>query len=225
MERNMGRRIANAARAGLQHQASGSGGRPRSSAADRAILKAALKLFVKRGFDSTSFEEIAETAGVAKTTVYRRWSSKEDLIAQAIASERGNPERKIVAREARLGSLKDSMIDAVAEVLTTAEYKDITARLIGSVPDHPELMSVYWRLYLEPRRRLVGDILARARDAGLIRRDVDIELLLDLLGGAVLHELLVRPGKRTSAELRAYLHKAMRELGIDGGRPLAGTAR
>ena len=76
-------------------------GRPRSESADRAILRAALEVFVDRGIDAASIEEIAERAGVARTTLYRRWSSKEEIIARAIAETRGNPERV----RYRIGSL------------------------------------------------------------------------------------------------------------------------
>ena len=59
-------------------------GRPRDPAVDTAILRAAFDLFIERGIDGASIEQIARRADVGKLTVYRRWSSKEDLVAQAI---------------------------------------------------------------------------------------------------------------------------------------------
>ncbi|MFC7110976.1 helix-turn-helix domain-containing protein [Nonomuraea rubra] len=59
-------------------------GRPRDPETDAAILRAALELFIERGVEGTSMEQIAKRAGVGKLTVYRRWSTKEDLIAQAV---------------------------------------------------------------------------------------------------------------------------------------------
>ena len=61
-------------------------GRPRDPDIDTAILRAAFELFVERGIDGASIEQIAKRAGVGKLTVYRRWSSKEELLAQAIES-------------------------------------------------------------------------------------------------------------------------------------------
>jgi AcrR family transcriptional regulator len=58
-------------------------GRPRDPDTDRAILHAAFDLFVERGVDGASMEQIARPAGVGKLTVYRRWS-KEERLAQAI---------------------------------------------------------------------------------------------------------------------------------------------
>src|SRR6516164_3392222 len=59
-------------------------GRPRSPTVDQAIVQAALELFIEHGVAGASIEKIARRAGVAKTSIYRRWSSREALLAQAI---------------------------------------------------------------------------------------------------------------------------------------------
>ncbi|HXY35695.1 MAG TPA: helix-turn-helix domain-containing protein [Planctomycetaceae bacterium] len=119
-------------------------GRPRSGAADRAILAAALDVFVEQGIDGTSIEQVAEVAGVARTTVYRRWTSKEALIAQAIAEARGLPEQEAIATRLPLDKLGERLADALVETVTAPKFRKIVARLIGSLPSCPELMAVYW---------------------------------------------------------------------------------
>ena len=57
-------------------------GRPRDPATDDAILRAGLALFIERGIEGASIEQIAKRAGVGKLTIYRRWPVKEDLIAR-----------------------------------------------------------------------------------------------------------------------------------------------
>src|SRR5450631_4165660 len=59
-------------------------GRPRSDQSHQAILEATLALFADVGLQGLSIEAIAERAGVGKTTIYRRWSSKEDIIKDAL---------------------------------------------------------------------------------------------------------------------------------------------
>jgi AcrR family transcriptional regulator len=203
-------------------------GRPRSQAADQAILRAALKVFIERGIDAASIEQIADYAGVARTTLYRRWSSKEALIAQAIIFARGEPERWAVD-QAKLSRLPDPLIDALADIVTKPDYKKLAARLIGSLPNCPELMAVYWNNYLLPRRSAIRELLDMARDEGLLREDCDPEILLDLISGAVIHHLLVRPGKRKRSEMLAYLVEVLRELGlssgVEGSRPKHRRAR
>jgi len=193
-------------------------GRPRSAAADNAILKAATKLFVERGFDGVTFENIAATAGVARTTLYRRWSSKEALLAQAIATERGGSEQLVVTGPGGPETLSERLVDAAAAVLSAPNYRKMVARLVGSVPDHPELMSIYWKAYLVPRRAAMKTVLERGQKEGLLRHDLDPEIVLDLIGGAVVHELLVRPGSPSAQSLRDYLHRVIGALGLENGR-------
>jgi len=188
-------------------------GRPRSFAADLAILRAALELFVEHGVDGASIEQIAIRAKVARTTVYRRWLSKEVLIAEAIAAARGEPEQAATSRVA-VRDLPRRLVDALAETLATPNYRKLAARLIGSVPSSPQLMAVYWHKYQVPRRERIGKVLERARSEGLIREDSDSEMLLDLIGGAMIYHLLVRPGEPTVRETRGYLFKVLRQLGL-----------
>ncbi len=59
-------------------------GRPRSQKVHRAILKAARELLLEVGIYEMSIEKVAERARVGKATIYRRWSSKDELIAEAM---------------------------------------------------------------------------------------------------------------------------------------------
>ena len=189
-------------------------GRPRSPAADQAILRAALKVFIESGVESASMEQIADDAGVARTTLYRRWSSKEALIAKAIAAARGEQELWAADR-AKFAKSPEPLIEALAEVVTRPEYRRLAARLIGSIPSCPELIATYWNNHLLPRRSAMVKMIEAARDAGIVREDSDPEMLLDLMSGAIIHHLLVRPGKRTRGEMCVYLFRVVRELAAD----------
>ena len=59
-------------------------GRPRSAQAHKAIIDATLELLAEEGFQGLSIEAVAAKAGVGKTTIYRRWSSKDELVMDAI---------------------------------------------------------------------------------------------------------------------------------------------
>ena len=189
-------------------------GRPRSRAADEAILGAALKVFIESGVESASMEQIADDAGVARTTLYRRWSSKEALIAKAIASARGE-EEVWAAERAKFARSPEPLLEALADVVTRSEYRRLAARLIGSVPSSPALMETYWNNHLLARRSAMLKVIEAARDAGIVRPDSDPEILLDLMSGAIIHHLLVRPGKRTRGEMYLYLCRILRELAAD----------
>jgi AcrR family transcriptional regulator len=170
-----------------------------------------LALFVERGFDNLSIDDICERAGVARTTFYRRWSSKAALIAEAIAAERGAPE---LEADAQAGS-PERLLDALAQSLAAPEMQKIMARLIGASVDHPELIAAYWRTYMQPRRLAALGLLEAARAAGRLRPDADLAIVLDVISGAVAYQVLVRPGERTADEIKSHLMAVLRELGID----------
>ncbi len=201
-----------------QRQASAGRGRPRDPAADEAILRAALELFVEHGVEGASFEQIARRAGVARTTVYRRWSSREDLLAQAMEVAREAPERSLTAAaRVPLRRMADELINAFSEMATRRGYLRTVAKLVGSVPDSPKLMSVYWNTYLIPRRRMVAEIIGRARARGAIAKDADSETLLDMIGGAIMYHLLIRPGRKNRKEMRAYIRRLLHHAGLTEG--------
>jgi AcrR family transcriptional regulator len=188
-------------------------GRPRSRAADEAIHAAALALFVEHGVDGVSIEQTAQRAGVTRATVYRRWRSKDALLAEAIGSMRERAERSLGEWEhAPLDEILDWLVDTVPRVLARAAARKLLARLIGSAPTSPQLMATYWDGYLQPRRQAFGRILERARKHGSLRAAHDTEVLQDMIAGALLCHVLIRPGERTARGIRAYLLRVLREL-------------
>ena len=63
-------------------------GRPRNTEADRAVLSAALDLIAEAGVEGVSIDQAAKRAGVARTTVYRRYATRDDLaVAALVANE------------------------------------------------------------------------------------------------------------------------------------------
>ena len=75
---------ARAARPWPLERARRASGRPRSAEADEAILQAALELMAESGYRALTMEQVRERSGVGKATIYRRYGSKEELVAAAI---------------------------------------------------------------------------------------------------------------------------------------------
>jgi AcrR family transcriptional regulator len=192
-------------------------GRPRDPQVERTILDAALELFLEKGMDATSIEQIAKRAGVAKLTLYRRWSSKEELLARAIEEMRsGLPDLDLLAdAETPLPELLVRLVDQAAEFLTYPGVGVLLSRLIGARADHPALVEVYWRRFVEPRRELVLAVVEMGKQEGLLRADADAETTIDIIVGAVLHRLLLRPGTPTVPETRAFLVSVLEQVGVN----------
>lgn len=191
-------------------------GRPRDPAAEPAILKAALDLLIERGIDQTSIEQIAKRAGVAKVTVYRRWSTKEDLFAQAIENARQDiPNTADGGRPAEaLPEVIAELLPRWGEVLAEPRFRALTARLLGAGPSHPRLLEAYVRHHLEPRRERIREAMVQAQAAGALSPTDDVDVLVDMMNGAIMQHLLLRPDRADPAEISDYLARVLRQAGF-----------
>jgi len=132
--------------AGGSGNAGGSGasarGRPRSEAADRAILRAATDLLAERGLAGMSMEEVAARAGVGKATVYRRWRSRGALALDAFMAE-----FQALQPLPDTGTLRGDLLAALrawVRAVTRTPAGRILAGLIAAAQEDPELAAA-WR--------------------------------------------------------------------------------
>ncbi|MGH2678280.1 MAG: TetR/AcrR family transcriptional regulator [Actinomycetota bacterium] len=176
-------------------------GRPRSEEADRAILDATLDLFVEHGFEAMSMEGIAARAGVGKTTIYRRWPSKEDLVVDAI------DELIMDVEPPDTGSLRRDLVELLTHlqvVLTSSRAGRVFPRMIPHVAGATPLGRAYLQRVIEPRFAMLRSTLRHASERGELPADTDPELLRGLLVGPLLMWKLIgrltRQGARERAE-------------------------
>jgi len=194
-------------------------GRPRSPMVDQAILRAALELFIEHGVAGASIEKIARRAGVGKTSIYRRWSTREALLAQAIEAFRNATgyTTDLLDRTPPRDFIK-LLIDA-CDVIARPEIRKLMARLIGSVPDYPMLIEVYRETYYLPRRLAFVRALGRVQAAGLLARNTDLETVADMLSGALMYHLLMPPvGENPVGQLRDQMIRLLRQAGFEVSR-------
>nr|WP_090281681.1 TetR/AcrR family transcriptional regulator [Mycolicibacterium komanii] len=191
-------------------------GRPRSKDLDMAIMRAALDMFIERGIAGVSIEQVAKRAGVGKPTVYRRWSTKEQLVADAIEAHVSTdihwPTHEQIAAGAPQELVRRNIAGA-ARTATDPRFRALLAQIYGSAVTHPRLMQTYWDRYIRPRRDLAVAMLERARRDGSVDSDADLEVLVDMLAGAVTYRLL-QPNPPTERQMRRYLEAAYRQVGL-----------
>lgn len=203
---------------GSQHETTPSRarGRPRDPTADTAILRAALELFIEGGVEGTSMQAVAQRAGVGKLTVYRRWSSKEELLAQAIETSRSDlpelPNEGII--DTPVAELVERALPAAAETIADPEFRARVARIFGSAVSHPTIMATYWDNYLLPRRRATRTLLEQAVQQGALTEPVDLDVLTDMMVGAILYRVLQPEPLDTAEEARRYLEVIYRQAGL-----------
>jgi AcrR family transcriptional regulator len=167
-------------------------GRPRRAEVDQAILGATIELLARHGYDGVTMEGVAAEAGVGKATLYRRWPNKTDLILDAVRSlkpDLGRPDT---------GDTRGDLVEIMAGAISwrdDAELTQVVAALMAEMPRNPELAEVYRARFLAPRRAETVEVLRRGIDRGDIRPDIDLELVLDLLIGAVFYRGLLSGGR------------------------------
>ena len=175
-------------------------GRPRSVEADRAILDAALDLFVRQGYEAMSIEGVAAQARVGKTTVYRRWTSKEELIVAAI------DELIFDVVPIETGSLRDDLVGllvSIQTVMTSSRAGAVFPRMAAHVAEGSPLGRAYLERVIEPRFAVLQEIVAGGIERGELPAGTDPELVRALLVGPVLMWKLMRRLTRRGARVRA----------------------
>jgi AcrR family transcriptional regulator len=163
-------------------------GRPRSQEADRAILRAAAEILAERGLSGMSIEEVAARAGVGKTTIYRRWTSRGTLALDAFLDEFQSQQPL-----PDTGTLHGDLLAALRawiRSVTRTSAGPILAGLIAEAQRDPELAAAWRERVVEPLRAQHKIMLSRAIDRGEIPATTDQEVVLDLLFGAAYHRLL-----------------------------------
>ncbi len=183
-------------------------GRPRDPENDAAILDAALDLLIERGAAGTSIEAVAQRAGVAKLTVYRRWRAKEDLLMAALERAR-NPDMEA----APAGQSIDELVASIAELLSRPRFRALMARVIGASVDYPQLVTAYTRRYLQPRLDALAQIAQQAIDAGRFPPGTDPSVIQDILASSIGSVLLHHDQDMTAAQVERRLQVLLRHIG------------
>jgi AcrR family transcriptional regulator len=176
------------------------GGRTARTAA--AVYAATIEELSEHAYADISIETIAARAGVHKTTVYRRWGSKAELIAEAlIGAARSHiqvPDTGSVDLDLRL------LARAVQVVLSLPQGAAITRALIVGAMTSPELarlMEQFWAARLEA----ISVIVDRAIQAGQLPAGTDAAALMHAVAAPLYYQLLVthEPVTESDADLSA----------------------
>jgi AcrR family transcriptional regulator len=158
-------------------------GRPRSERAEQAIIDATIEALGEYGIDGVRCEDVAARAGVGKATLYRRWSGKEDLLIAAFAAmRRPLPEPRGDSVRADLISLLTVVAADTDDPRSAQQY----ALPHGAGERYPRLVARYKERVIEPRRERVRSVLRRGIETGELRSDIDVEVAMLMLTGAVM---------------------------------------
>lgn len=174
-------------------------GRPRSDASRAALINATFELLREVGYERMSIDAIASKAGVGKTTIYRWYSTKDELVIEALTSVSQQadgfiPDTGSLATD--LEAIIQHRIDTDPLCFNRASCALTVTALAGS----SELAQTYWDLYITKKRSCHAILFERAKERGELAKDADMNTFMDLLHGYVLFGLLMKPDGRITAE-------------------------
>ena len=159
-------------------------GRPRSAAADRDLLDAVRSLVVELGYSELTMEGVAARAGVAKTTLYRRWTTKADLVVDAVV------DTLTPLYDAPDDAAPEELLRTLADALSRPEARAAFLSVLSEAAVDPLIHDRVQARLIEPARALVARCAAKAEI------ELDSELLFDVLAGAVIHRVLIQGRER-----------------------------
>lgn len=183
-------------------------GRPRSAEADEAILRAALRQFAEHGFEGVSVEAVAVEAGVAKSTIYRRYPTKAELLGAA--AEHAADRAGVTAVDT--GSVEGDLAGLVRTLrgaLRSTEFGRSVPAVIAAAACHPEMAAVH-REFIARRRRGGIEAVRRGIERGELRPDTDPDVLVDMVVAPVFYRLFLSGAPTSDAWLDELIARAVR---------------
>lgn len=160
-------------------------GRPRSEGRHKAILETAIDLVTELGFRAVSIEAIAAKAGVAKTTIYRRWPNKAAVVMDAFM------ERLLRTQFPTTKKVTDSVRLQMRSMARAFRSKDgdVLKALLSEAQFDTELATAFRERWTLPRRKIALEVLQKAVSQGELRPDIDLEATIDLLYAPMYYRL------------------------------------
>jgi AcrR family transcriptional regulator len=162
-------------------------GRPRDQHAAETILAATMELLAEVGFAGVTVDAVAQRAGVGKATIYRRWESKERLVLDAI---RASAEPAPVPDTGSVAGDLQQIYGRMAENLSQPEARSLLMAMVAQAAVD-EVVGELLRALVSQRKEVTRSVLRRAVAEGELPEGADLDLLIDLLGGAVYYRTCI----------------------------------
>ena len=196
-------------------------GRPRDRQIDVAVLASTLAVLDESGYGRLTLEEVARHAGTSKPAIYRRWPSRQRLVLAALAQRLGD------ARAPDTGcTLCD--LDECLKVFVAAFRRmppGVIGPLFADCAGDRELQSAFMTTLFEPPRVAVRETLERAHARGDLRDNVDLDLILDLIGSLVHYRVLFGHAPTTDLAIERAVEALLQGIATDYPRLLEHSRR
>lgn len=152
------------------------GGRPRDASRDAAITSAALEVLAEHGYERMTMDQVARRAGAGKATLYRRWPSKAELVAQAISQFDRVP---TLDELPDTGSLRGDLLALIRPQTQDDARRSLAAAsgLASLLSAEPALADAASAALVEPFVASQLLLMRRAIDRGEVDPDIDVDTI------------------------------------------------
>jgi AcrR family transcriptional regulator len=179
---------------------------PRAARTRSRTLEAAFQLLGEEGLESTTVERIAECAGVHKTTVYRHWPDREDLLADALEANMAPPPM------ADTGVIRDDLVTAMtglARTISTPPWSVLLPSLIAASARDERLAALH-RRFTERRRQATVELIERAKERGQLPAELDAGHFVETLAGAIVYRQVMLHQRSDRRYVAGHVDRVLR---------------
>lgn len=171
------------------------------------VLGVTAELLFERGFAGASVDEITRRSGVAKTTIYRHWPTRSDLLRDACSSI-GTP-LEIPDTGSFAGDVT-ALLTSLAHLLRSEKWTSVLPSVIDAAERDPDIAAMYSRLQ-EGYSAPLHSIIQRALQKGELPKTTDAALLVAALTGPLFYRRWFSREPLTSAFARQIARLVLRQ--------------
>ena len=179
----------------------------RNPRSHKAIVDATLKLLGSNGYVDFSIEKVASEAGVGKQTIYRWWPSRAELVLE-VWRDRLLPPLAPYAGKMPVRDFLESSLLSFGKVLSRTDCRQAAICVLAEAHRDPQLYQRMADAVYLPRINSIMQAFKHAQEKGEFSQDIDIDVAIYELFGAVWYKVLIRFGTVD----KAYIKKLVRQF-------------
>lgn len=173
------------------------------------IVGATIELLENINYSSLTIEAIAERSGVAKTTIYRWWNHKSNLVFEAFIAK-----TQTLFEFDLTKSIHQNFVQQLL-TLTSVLESSVGRAMLTVIAEEKEIAAEFLNAYLAPRRAETKKMLQTGIDTGEIQDNLDFELILDMLYGPIYFKFILFNRIPDQAYIESLVMQVMKGIGLN----------
>jgi AcrR family transcriptional regulator len=186
--------------------------RPRSQAARRRLLDAALEIVATDGVAAVTADAVARRSGVAKTTLYRHFGSTDGLVFATVAD---SVTAQVPPDTGTLRGDLEAIHRRYLDVASSQQSRELFAWMVAKSIESAENRELFRRVRVQPRGPTTV-ALQRAIARGEVDAGIDVDMAIHIIQGPLISQRIVDNSDVSESELARMVDMTARALGADG---------